>query len=358
VRALRLISWQSDPVVVDDAPMPLAGAGQVVIKVVAAGACHSDLHIMYDYPAGMFPWGPPITIGHENTGTVHQVGEGVTGWHVGDRVAVHGPWGCGHCEACADGADNYCAHPFHADNSAIGGGIGLDGGMAEYLLVPDPRHLVRVPDELDLVAAAPLTDAGLTPYHAVKLSLPKLTPGSHAVVIGVGGLGHMGIQLLSALSGTTIVALDTRPEALELATACGAHHTVLASGDDVGAETKEITKGRGAEVVLDFVGIDQTIALGASLGRIRGDVTIVGAAGGTFGMGIYTAPYEMNLRSTMWGTRPELSEVLTLAALGKITPIYETYSLSGSVQAYKQLHANAVRGRAVVVPDSPSGNSP
>jgi len=331
--------------------MPVAGEGQVVIKVAAAGACHSDLHIMYDYPAGMFPWGPPMTIGHENTGTVHQIGSGVTGWKIGDRVALHGPWGCGNCGACQEGADNYCDFPFHADTSAIGGGIGYDGGMAEYMLVPDPRFLVRVPDALDLVAASPLTDAGLTPYHAVKLSLGKLTPGTNAVVIGVGGLGHMGVQFLSALTGATITALDNKPEALALAAECGAHNTVLSSGEDVVAQVKEITKGRGAEVVLDFVGIDQTISLAVSLGRIRGDVTIVGASGGTFGMGMFTAPYQMNLRSTMWGTRPELAEVMALAAIGKITPIYETFSLSDSLSAYQKLHSNSVRGRAVVVPD-------
>jgi alcohol dehydrogenase, propanol-preferring len=350
MRALRLLQWESDPVVVEDAPMPEAGAGQVVIKIAAAGACHSDLHIMYDTPPGMTPWGPPMTLGHENTGTISEVGAGVVGWKVGDRVALHGPWGCGRCVACLEGADNYCDFPFHADDSAIGGGIGRDGGMAEYMLVPDPRFMVRVPDELDLVAAAPLTDAGLTPYHAVKLSLPKLVPGSHAVVIGVGGLGHMGIQLLSALSGATVIALDTRPGALQLATDSGAHHAVQSS-DQAIDQVKEITKGRGAEVVIDFVGVDSTIALAVALGRIRGDVTIIGGAGGTFGMGLYSAPYEMALRSTMWGSRPELSEVLALAAIGKITPVYQTYTLKDSPSAYHHLHENTVRGRAVVVPD-------
>jgi alcohol dehydrogenase, propanol-preferring len=349
MRALRLMQWQSDPVVVDDAPMPVAGPGQVVLKVAAAGACHSDLHIMYDYPAGMFPWGPPMTLGHENTGILSEIGAGVTGWQVGDRVAVHGPWGCGQCGSCVEGADNYCANPFHAPNSAIGGGIGLDGGMAEYMLVPDARFLVRVPDALDLVDASPLTDAGLTPYHAVKLSLPKLVPGTNVVTIGVGGLGHMGIQVLAALSGATITALDTRPEALQLATDCGAHHTILSTGEDVATQVKD-TIGGPADVVIDFVGVDQTIALGVALSRIRGDLTIVGAAGGTYGVGIYTAPYELNVRSTMWGTRAELAEVMALAAIGRIHPIYERFTLADSLAAYQKLHHNDVRGRAVVVP--------
>ena len=349
MRALRLMQWQSDPVVVDDVPVPTAGPGEVVLKVAAAGACHSDLHIMYDFPAGMFPWGPPMTIGHENTGTIHSVGAGVSGWQVGDRVAVHGPWGCGHCAACGEGADNYCANPFHASNSAIGGGIGLDGGMAEYMLVPDARFLVKVPDALDLVDAAPLTDAGLTPYHAVKLSLDMLVPGTNVVTIGVGGLGHMGIQCLAALTGATITALDTRPEALALATECGAHNTVLSTGDDVATEVKDLIGGP-ADVVIDFVGVDATIALGVALSRVRGHLTIVGAAGGTYGVGIYSAPYELNVRSTMWGTRSELAEVMALAAVGKITPIYERFSLDDSVTAYKKLHSNNVRGRAVVVP--------
>jgi len=349
MRALRLMQWQSDPVLVDDAPVPHAGPGQVVLEVAAAGACHSDLHIMYEHGDGVFPWGPPMTIGHENAGVICEIGDGVTGWKVGDRVAVHGPWGCGRCTACGAGEHNYCADPFHAPNGAIGGGLGLDGGMAEFLLVPDTRFLVRVPDSLDLVDAAPLTDAGLTPYHAVSISLGRLPPGSNAVVIGVGGLGHMGIQVLSALTGATITALDTRPEALELATECGAHHTILSTGDDVATQVKD-TIGGPADVVIDFVGVDATIALGVALSRIRGDLTIVGAAGGTYGVGIYTAPYELNVRSTMWGTRTELAEVMALAAIGKIHPIYEQFSLDDSLAAYQKLHHNHVRGRAVVVP--------
>ncbi len=221
--------------------------------------------------------------------------------------------------------------------------------MAEYMLVPDARFLVKVPDALDLVDAAPLTDAGLTPYHAVTLSLPKLVPGAHVVTIGVGGLGHMGIQVLAALSGATITALDTRPEALQLATECGAHHTILSTGDDVATQVKD-TIGGPADVVIDFVGVDQTIALGVALSRVRGDLTIVGAAGGTYGVGIYTAPYELNVRSTMWGTRAELAEVMALAAIGKIHPIYERFTLADSLRAYRKLHHNDVRGRAVVVP--------
>ena len=169
------------------------------------------------------------------------------------------------------------------------------------------------------------------------------------------GWATWAIQCLSALTGATITALDTRQESLDLAIECGAHHTVLSTGEDVAAQVKDITKGRGAEVVIDFVGVDATIALAVSLGRIRGDVTIVGAAGGTFAIGIYSAPYEMTMRSTLWGTRSELREVMELAALGKIKPVYEEFSLTDSVLAYKRLQSNAVRGRAVVVPTNSTG---
>src|SRR5215207_2250731 len=193
MRALRLLEWKSEPELVDiDEPEP--GPGQVVVKVGAAGACHSDLHLMHDFDAGALPWGPPFTLGHENAGWVHALGAGVASVEVGQPVAVYGPWGCGRCERCRLGAENYCENPAAAPVPGGGGGLGLDGGMAEYLLVHDARHLVALPDGLDPVHAAPLTDAGLTPYHAVRRSWPKLAPGTTAVVIGVGGLGHVGVQ--------------------------------------------------------------------------------------------------------------------------------------------------------------------
>ena len=181
---------------------------------------------MHDFVGGALPWGPPFTLGHENAGWVHKVGEGVTHLELGQPVAVYGAWGCGTCARCQLGMETYCENLPGAPVPGGGGGLGLDGGVAELMLVPSSRHLLPLPDGLDPVHAAPLTDAGLTPYHAVRRSLSKLTPGSTAVVIGVGGLGHLAIQILKATTAARVVAVDTRPEALALAQDCGADLTV------------------------------------------------------------------------------------------------------------------------------------
>jgi alcohol dehydrogenase, propanol-preferring len=348
MKAVQLPAWKSDPVI-NEVPVPTAGPGQVVIRIAGAGLCHSDLHLLHDFDEGMFPWAPPFTLGHENSGWVHEVGEGVDIVSVGQAVAVHGPWGCGSCDACKRGQDTYCHAPTEAYGAAFGGGLGVDGGQAEYMLVPDARFLVPIPEALDPVAAAPLTDAGLTPYHAVKLSLPKLAPGTTAVCIGVGGLGHMGVQILRALTGANIIAVDMKDEALELARACGADLAVKA-GDDAVAQVKEATKGLGAHAVIDFVGSDASLATAVGCARVQGDLTIVGVGGGSFPMSLFSPPYECAVRSIYWGTRAELGEVLALAAKGLITPEYSTYSLDQALDAYAAMTAGTLRGRAVIAP--------
>ena len=350
MRAIQLPAWHS-AAVLNDVPVPTAGPGQVVIKIAGAGACHSDLHLMTMLGDGMFHWGPPFTLGHENSGWVHEIGAGVSGFTVGEPVAVQGAWGCGACSKCLNGIDAYCENPTAAaGDGAFGGGLGLDGGMAEFMLIHDPRHLVKIPAGLDPVAAAPLTDAGLTPYHAVKLSLEKMVPGSNVLILGVGGLGHMGVQFVKTLTGANIIAADTRQEALDLATRCGADFTVQSDAEDAAAQIAELTRGRKCDVVLDFVGVDASIALGVASSKVMGDMTIVGAAGGTYAYGLYTAPYELRLRSTYWGSGPELGEVLTLAAKGRIDVTYTTYALEDGLQAYHDLEHGKLKGRAVIVP--------
>ena len=276
MRALQLKDFQSDAVLVE-LPDPEPGPGQVVVKIGGAGACHSDLHVMHEFQDGMAPWGPPFVIGHENAGWVHAMGAGVRGVEQGEPVAVYGLNGCGRCKPCAAGAENFCVRSYEGPP---GIGFGIDGGMAEYMLVADPRRLVPIGD-LDPVDAAPLTDAGLTPYRAVKRLQHKLGPDSSVVVIGAGGLGHLAIQILNAMTAAHVVAVDTRQEALDLAREVGAHDTVL-SGDDAAAAVADAVQGGKADVVLDFVGAEPTIALGASVIRPAGDVVVVGAAGGSF----------------------------------------------------------------------------
>jgi propanol-preferring alcohol dehydrogenase len=314
--------------------------------VTAAGACHSDLHLLHDFPAGLLPYDLPFTLGHENTGTVEAVGPGVEHLAVGEPVAVYGPWGCGRCWRCHQGVENYCERA--AELGGAGGGLGFDGGMASLMLVPQARWLVPLGD-LDPVDAAPLTDAGLTPYHAIKRSLHLLTAGSTAVVIGAGGLGHMAIQILKAMSAAQVVAVDVKQEARDLALSVGADHAVP-SDDSAAGAIRELSGGKGVDLALDCVGADPTIALAAQVTRSMGHATIVGIGGGSFGFGFFTLPYEVSLATTYWGTLPELSEVLDLARRGLITAHVERYSLTDAVAVYDRLHAGEVEGRAVVVP--------
>ncbi len=348
MRALRLMSWKSEPELVE-VPRPSPGPGQVLVRVGAAGACHSDLHLMHDFDAGALPWSPPFTLGHENAGWVEATGAGVTTVHPGDAVAVYGPWGCGRCSRCAVGTENYCEAPHDAPITSGGGGLGLDGGMADFMLVPHERFCVPLPPGLDPVAAAPLTDAGLTPYHAVRRSWTKLVPGSTAVVIGVGGLGHMAVQILKATTAARVIAVDTKDFSLAVATSLGADH-VLLSDASTAASIRDLTHGHGADVVLDFVGTEGTISASRAAARTLGDVTIVGLAGGQVPWSFFSQPYEVSMQTTYWGSRTELSEVLDLAARGLIHAEHTEYSLDDAARAYRDLADGEVKGRAVIVP--------
>jgi len=348
MKALRLQQWKSDPVLVEvDEPVP--GHGQVVVRVGGSGACHSDLHLMRDFDAGQLPWGPPFTLGHENAGWVHAVGAGVVGLEAGQPVAVYGSWGCGACPRCRLGIETYCEDPAGAPVPGGGGGLGLDGGMAELMLVPDARHLVPLPDGLEPVEAAPLTDAGLTPYHAVRRSWPKLYPGATAVVIGVGGLGHLAVQILKATTAAQVIAVDTRVDALALARQEGADHAVQA-GDRITEEIRDAAGGHGADLVLDCVGSTATLALGAAVARPLGDLTIIGIAGGTLPVSFFSVPFELSVQTTYWGSRPELEEVLNLAGRGLVRATTTTFPLEQAAEAYRRLEAGEITGRAVVVP--------
>lgn len=348
MHALRLLDWHSEPQL-EEVPVPEPGPDEVLVQVGGAGACHSDLHLMHEFEAGALPWGPPFTLGHENAGWVHTVGSGVRGLEPGQPVAVVGAWGCGTCRRCLDGLETYCERPDLAPVPGGGGGLGLDGGMAEYLLVPSARHLVALPEGLDPAEAAPLTDAGLTPYHAVRRSWGKLGPTATALVIGIGGLGHLCVQALRATTAARVVAVDPRGSARDLALECGAD-LALAPGDDLVAEVRETTGGLGVDVVLDMVGSDETLAAGAACLRQLGDLTIVGLGGGTLPVSFFGLPYEASVQSTYWGNRRELVDVLDLGARGLLRSHTTLYTLDDAAQAYRDLAHGTVSGRAVVVP--------
>ncbi len=344
MKAYQLTAWESEPEL-RDVPVPEPGPGQVLVKVGGAGACHSDLHLM-EWPPGTLGFDVPFTLGHENAGWVEALGAGVEGVDVGEAVAVYGPWGCGRCRACRLSAENYCER--QAEIGAFGGGLGRDGGMAEYMLVPHPRLLLALGD-LDPREAAPLSDAALTPYHAIKRSLHLLVPGSTAVVIGVGGLGHMGVQILRALSPARIVAVDVSPEKLELARQVGADAAV-AAGESAAGEIRELTRGLGAELVVDMVGSEDSIALAAAVARFESHLTIVGLAGGKFEFAFGALPFEAQLTIPYWGSAVELEEVLDLAREGKIRAHVERFGLEQAGDAYQRMREGKLDGRAVICP--------
>jgi propanol-preferring alcohol dehydrogenase len=344
--ALQLVAGSHEPEL-REVPEPSPGPGEVLLRVAGAGACHSDVHLL-EMDTSALPWPMPFTLGHENAGWVVAVGDGVRGVELGEPVAVYGPRGCGRCPRCVKGLENYCERP--AEAVASPPGIGADGGMAPLMVVPHPRYLVPL-GELDPVAAAPLTDAGLTPYAAIKRSLGVLGPGSTAVVIGVGGLGHLAVQLLRALTPATVIAVDVNEPALGVASAVGAQRTVLAGDGDPAAEIRGLTGGLGADAVFDFVGADDTLQLGASVSRTLGHLTIVGIAGGTVPVGFFNLPNGLSVAASNWGSLPELGEVIALARTGDVQARVERFALADAARAYDRMRAHTLEGRAVVVPD-------
>jgi len=243
--------------------------------------------------------------------------------------------------------ENYCQMPGKPSPGGLGG---TDGGMAEYLLVPSTRYLIPL-GGLDPRDAAPLTDAGLTSYHAVKRSVHLLGPGSTAVVIGAGGLGQMAIQVLKALcSATTVVAVDTSADKLKIATEMGADEALI-SGDDAVKQITDITRGQGAEVVLDFVGVDPTLTMAAQVSRVLGHLTIVGLGDAAVPVSFNSPAKECSVASPFWGSIPELIEVIELAQTGKIKMLVEHFALDKASEAYHLLHDGKIAGRAVITPD-------
>lgn len=325
---------------IEEIEEPKAAEGGVVVRVRGAGVCHSDLHITQ----GEVPLPrTPLVLGHENAGVVASVGAGVSDFRVGEPVAVFGAWGCGRCALCRAGDENLC-------NMAGWPGIGVNGGWAELMSVPSTRHLIRLGD-LDPVAAAPLTDAGLTPYRAIRRALPHVPPGGTIAIIGVGGLGHLAIQIARAIGpAPRVIAIDVAKEKLETALALGADEAIEA-GSDVGGRIRKITGGEGAHAVIDLVGSDASLATAAaSVGR-RGIVVLVGIAGGSLRFAFAGLPPECVLTTSAWGTRAELEALLSLAARGLVRARVETQPLERVNDALERLVAGSVDGRIVLTPN-------
>lgn len=311
----------------------------MLIRVAGAGVCHSDLHIR----SGEFPLPPgfemPLTLGHENAGYVEAVGPDVQRVKRGDAVAVWGGRGCGSCRICRQGDEQCC-------NIALWVAA---GGYAEFMHVPSERFLVKL-DGLDPIAAAPLADAGLTPYRAIKKSLPYLYPGAAVAVLGIGGLGHMAMQILRALTPSTrVIAVDVSEDRLEAATQLGASDVVDARGD-AAAEIVRLTGGEGAQAVIDLVGSDASLRTAAAATGRKGIIVLVGLAGGTLPYSFLGMRSECTVTSSYWGSYDEFEEVLALARGGSIRATVRRYSLDQVNEALDSLARGQVQGRAVVTP--------
>ncbi len=342
MKAVRYIETGRPPEVVD-IPTPVPGPGQILVKIGGAGVCHSDLHVL-DHGIGM---PGPFTLGHENAGWISALGAGVTGWKEGDPVAVYGPWGCGSCHHCQTSAENYCEN--HASIPTFGGGLGSDGGMADYMIVPSPRLLVPL-GTLDPVKAAPLSDAALTPYHAIKAALPLLTPEATVLVLGIGGLGHMAVQILKAMTSARIIAGDIDETKLEHARELGADHVFNSGSNQAADHVRDLAGPRGITVALDFVGAQSTIDLCTQVVGRGSRIAVVGLAGGTLHYAANTPPYGTDVSIPYWGSRKELMEVIALAANGRISATVEAFPLDQAVDVYQRLREGRIRGRAVLKP--------
>jgi NAD+-dependent secondary alcohol dehydrogenase Adh1 len=340
MKAVRLHAFGQPPAV-EDVPEPrLSGPLDVVVRVGGAGLCRTDLHVLDGVFADLcLP--PPFVMGHETAGWVHEIGPDADGFAVGDPVIVHPYLSCGTCPPCRRG-DDYLCEQFRFSGAMI------DGGFAGFVAT-STRSLVKLASTVDPVDAAGLADGGLAAYHAVKGSVPWLRPGSTAAVIGAGGLGHIAIQLVHAMSTARVVAVDRSPAALELATALGADVIVEADGGQVEA-VRKATDGHGADVVLDFVGDGgtPTDAL-AMIGR-SGRYVIVG-----YGGRMETPTYdlvgnELTIVGSQVGSHTDLVELAALSASGRVSVTTQRYELGAVHGAIEDLRAGRIRGRAVLVP--------
>jgi NAD+-dependent secondary alcohol dehydrogenase Adh1 len=326
----------------EDVPDPkIEGPTDVIVRIGGAGVCRTDLHVIEGIWRSKVEVSLPYIMGHENAGWVEAVGSAVTGIKIGDAVICHPLVTSGHCLACRRGDD------MHADDSRFPG-INVNGGYAE-LLRTSQRSLIKLPKTLAPKDVAPYTDAGLTAYRAAKKASRHLLPGEYAVVIGAGGLGHIGIQVLAALCAAEIIVVDRSDTALALAKECGAHHLVKADGTELD-QVLELTHGKGAEAVIDFVGEGPAVALGLAMTRNAGSYYIVGYGGRIELPTIDLVTSEKNIIGNLVGTYPELVELMALADRGLVHLATCEYKLKDANQALLDLHHGKIKGRAVLIP--------
>ena len=341
MKAARLHAYH-EALKLDEVDEPsVTGPLDVVVRIGAAGLCRTDLHIQEGQWAEKSQVQLPYTPGHENAGWIHEVGSAVTNVEVGDTVIVHPFITCGLCRACRAGDDMHCA----------GGsfpGINRDGGFADFLLT-SARSVVKLDPSLEPVDIAALADAGLTAIHAVKKAVPVLGAGTRVVVIGAGGLGHIGIQCLKAYTPTEIIVIDPSEKALELARELGADQTVKVDGSHVDT-VKELTDGMGAEAIIDFVGEKGAIEDGIAMVQDGGFYYVIGYGENIDIPTIDVISREISFIGNLVGTYVDLQDLMTLTAQGKVTLHTSTYPLEAINDAMADLDGGRLQGRGILVP--------
>jgi NAD+-dependent secondary alcohol dehydrogenase Adh1 len=339
VRAAVLREYHR-PLELIDLPVPEpAKPRDVLVRIGGAGVCATDLHAMEGLmePAGVTL---PRVLGHENAGWVEAAGSDVSTVVAGDAVLVYPPFSCGLCVACRRGNDMHCErHDFT--------GLSVDGGFADYVLV-DERSLVKLPAGVEPAAIAPHADAGLTAYHAVRRLAHLAGPGTTAVVTGVGGVGHIALQLLRELASCTVVAVDTDERRRRLASELGADHVV--DGADAADAVRDLTGGRGADLVFDFVGTDATHAGSLAALARGGTFSVVGYGGEISCQSAALVVGEQSIVGNLVGSWIDLWELVQLHAAGRVRLVTETHPLESVNEVLERLRDGDVTGRAVLVP--------
>jgi NAD+-dependent secondary alcohol dehydrogenase Adh1 len=341
MKAVRLLEYNRLPKVLEVPEPKITGPHDVIVHIGGAGLCRTDLHIIEGQWAEKSGVTLPYTLGHENAGWVEAIGSAVTNVAVGDTVIMHPLITCGLCRACRAGNDMHCI------NSAFPG-ISVDGGMANFLKTT-ARAVVKLDPILAPKDIAALADAGLTAYHAVKKAAPLLYPGTKVVVIGAGGLGHIGVQCLKALTPAQIIVVDQSPAALELTRQWGADYTVVADGKHV-EKVKDITDGQGVEAVIDFVGERGAEHDAVKMLRRAGSHFIIGYGGTLTVPTIDIISTEINFIGNLVGTYNDLTELMTLTAEGKVKLHTAVYQLDAAIDAIHELDSGKLRGRGILVP--------
>ncbi len=344
MKAARLHAYH-DQLKLDSIDEPkIVGPLDVIVRIGAAGLCRTDLHIQEGQWAEKSQVVLPYTPGHENAGWVHEIGPGVTNVEVGDTVIVHPFIACGLCRACRRGDDMHCVN-------GVFPGINRDGGFAE-LLQTSARSVVKLDPGLEPKDIAALADAGLTAIHAVKKAVPMLGAGTRVVVIGAGGLGHIGIQCLKAYTPAEIIVVDPSEQALALAGEMGADHTVKVDGSKHVDAVKELTDGSGAEAIIDFVGEKGAIEDGIAMIQDGGFYYVIGYGENVNVPTIDIISREISFIGNLVGTYTDLQDLMTLTAQGKVSLHTTTYPLDAINDAMADLDGGRLQGRGILIPAS------